>query len=670
VIVMDSDTLLGQGRGRESIPLSIIYPTDPLGPKVGGIETFMKGFIKYAPDEFDIEFVGISSDRRERPIGQWQKLRLGEREFKFYPLFFEQDENIKTFIPLSLRFTLALKRSGLDFRGRVLNFHRPEPALLFGNSTLSKVVFLHNDMRRYLDRADSGIYWKYFPGVFRWMERNIIRDSQLVYLISQATFKLYRSLYADFWGRVFLLDTYVDADIFFPGDSTKRALRQELMARIQGLSVEGEWILFVGRLQQAKAPLRLIDTFATYHKEHSASSLLIIGEGNLEQKTREQVKHYGLDECVHFLGARNQEEIAKFYRASDVLLLTSNFEGMPIVMLEALASGIPVVSTNAGEVKRVVKNDFSGEVVDDLSPQVISQALVKVLSNPSIYSKENCLASVSPYTCSQVLTPVYHQMRELYNPVRDRVTICGVDIDRVSFLEAVWRIETMIKGKTPGFVATPNVDHIMKLQRDGSFKNVYRQAALAVADGVPLLWAARFLNTPLKGRVNGTDLFEALCERSEGRGYRLFFLGGRPGAAKQAAEVLTKRHPHIQIVGTYSPPFGFEDSAEESNAIIRMIKEAAPDILFVGVGSPKQEKWMSRYMHEYNVPVSIGIGVSFELVAGMVKRAPLWMQRRGLEWLWRLAMEPARLFKRYLIDDAQFFWLVARQKYKKALEVR
>lgn len=229
--------------------------------------------------------------------------------------------------------------------------------------------------------------------------------------------------------------------------------------------------------------------------------------------------------------------------------------------------------------------------------------------------------------------------------------------------EAIGAIGVLTEQRKHAYAVTPNVDHIVKVQTDPEFAGIYRNASLVLPDGKPLLWAAKFLGTPLKEKISGSDLFPELCEVATERGHKLFFLGGRPGAALKAAEVLKNKYPNIQIVGVNSPSFGFEDDKAENARIIKMIKDAKPDILFVGLGAPKQEKWIYRHYKEFNVPMSIGIGVTFEFVSGMVKRAPLWMQKAGLEWFWRLMMEPKRLWKRYLVDDMKFFWLVLRQKY-------
>ncbi|MEO0840522.1 MAG: WecB/TagA/CpsF family glycosyltransferase [Cyanobacteria bacterium J06643_5] len=244
-----------------------------------------------------------------------------------------------------------------------------------------------------------------------------------------------------------------------------------------------------------------------------------------------------------------------------------------------------------------------------------------------------------------------------------RVNICGVKIDNYSFNDVVERItDHAMESVIPSYVVTPNAQHVLSLQRDADFRNIYEKAFLAVPDGVSLLWSAKFLKTPLNGRVNGTDLFEELSAVAERKGLKIFLLGGRPGAAEAAKRTLQARHPNLQVVGTHCPPYGFESQPEELASINSKIKAAAPDILFVGLGAPKQEKWIYQNYQDLGVPVSLGIGVSFELVADMVQRAPLWMQKWGLEWLFRLIVEPKRLWKRYVMGNPQFMWLVIKQR--------
>jgi len=247
----------------------------------------------------------------------------------------------------------------------------------------------------------------------------------------------------------------------------------------------------------------------------------------------------------------------------------------------------------------------------------------------------------------------------LYN---NSINLCGVKISSISLEETLSQVDQWVQSRTLSYIVTPNVDHLVKLRGDAEFRRIYETASLVLPDGMPVLWAAGFLGTPLKEKISGSDLFLEICSIAVERGYKLFFLGGRPSAAYGTAEALRKKHPNINIAGVRCPPLGFEKDKEENSNIVDMIKKANPDILFVGLGSPKQEKWIYAHRYEYQAPVSIGIGGSFEFVSGMVKRAPKWMQRIGLEWLWRIMMEPGRLWKRYLIDDMPFFWLVLKQK--------
>lgn len=246
--------------------------------------------------------------------------------------------------------------------------------------------------------------------------------------------------------------------------------------------------------------------------------------------------------------------------------------------------------------------------------------------------------------------------------VNDRIKILGVSIDNFTMDEAVGRVDELVRAKSPAYIVTPNVDHVMKLQRDPVFRRIYEGAAAVFADGMPLLWAAKLFGSPLKEKVSGSDLFPDICALAAEKGYKVFFLGGRPGAADKAAEVMRVRYPRLAVAGTYCPPLGFEKDEAENAKIIRLVRESGADILFVGLGAPKQEKWIYAHHRECAVPVSIGIGVTFEFAAGMVRRSPAWMQRAGLEWLWRLFMEPRRLWRRYLVDDMAFFWLLLRQK--------
>ncbi|MGS2778926.1 WecB/TagA/CpsF family glycosyltransferase [Robertmurraya sp. GLU-23] len=246
-----------------------------------------------------------------------------------------------------------------------------------------------------------------------------------------------------------------------------------------------------------------------------------------------------------------------------------------------------------------------------------------------------------------------------------KINMFGVAFDNYDFKDLQLFMDNQIAKKSPSYIVTCNVDHIMKLQSDEEFSKVYNQADLVVADGVPIIWASKLLGTPLKEKVSGSDIIPNLAEHFEDKRYKLYFLGAGPGVASKAKENLLKDYPQMQIVGTYSPTYGFEKKPDEINEIINDIKAKKPDILFVGVGAPKQEKWIYEHYQELNVPVSLGIGATIDFLAGNVRRAPVFMQKAGLEWFWRLMQEPKRLWKRYLVEDSQFLLMVLKEIFNK-----
>lgn len=244
-----------------------------------------------------------------------------------------------------------------------------------------------------------------------------------------------------------------------------------------------------------------------------------------------------------------------------------------------------------------------------------------------------------------------------------RLKFMNTEVDNLTMDEALDAIDALIKKNNNSYVVTPNVDHIVQLETNRELQDVYANAALILTDGKPLLWIAKWYGTPIKEKLSGSDLFPLLCERAAKRGYKMFFLGAAEGVAAKAAENLAKRYQGLQVVGTYSPPFGFEKNQEEMEKIISMVKEAKPDILIVGLGCPKQEKFMYHHCKELEVPISFGLGASFDFEARNIKRAPRWMANHGLEWLFRITQDPKRMARRYLVNDRKILGLAI--KYRK-----
>jgi len=239
----------------------------------------------------------------------------------------------------------------------------------------------------------------------------------------------------------------------------------------------------------------------------------------------------------------------------------------------------------------------------------------------------------------------------------NKVKILNVELDNLSQAEMLAQLKE-------GVVFTPNVDHLMRLQWDRAFWEVYQAATFKVCDSKIILYAATWLGTPLKAKLSGSDFFPAFYTyHRDNPDIRIFLLGAAPGVAKQAQANINAKVGREIIVGAHSPSFGFEQDAAECEALIDLVNRSGATVLAVGVGAPKQEMFICRYRQRLpQVKIFLAIGATIDFEAGNVKRSPKWMSEVGLEWLYRLLAEPKRLWKRYLIDNPPFLWLVLKQK--------
>jgi len=232
------------------------------------------------------------------------------------------------------------------------------------------------------------------------------------------------------------------------------------------------------------------------------------------------------------------------------------------------------------------------------------------------------------------------------------IDFSGIKVDNVTLAESVAKVEVMIHAKSPHLIVTPNPEIIVAAQNDSELKNIMNAADLRVPDGISMVVVSRILGRPLKERVSGIDLMLALIALSAQKGYKIFLLGGAPGVAKDAAKQLKNRFPSLQIVGTQDG--FFSDDSE----IIQKVKNSQPDILFVGLGGGRQEKWCNRNLNTLSVAVCMTIGGSLDVISGRKQRAPKWIQALYIEWLYRLITEPQR-WKRQLALP-KFLWLMFR----------
>jgi N-acetylglucosaminyldiphosphoundecaprenol N-acetyl-beta-D-mannosaminyltransferase len=238
--------------------------------------------------------------------------------------------------------------------------------------------------------------------------------------------------------------------------------------------------------------------------------------------------------------------------------------------------------------------------------------------------------------------------------------VLGVRVDAVQIPQAVQRIESWIAERGPArYVAVTGMHGVSIAQEEVDFRPILEGASLVVADGMPLVWLGRLRgHQHMQRRVYGPELMETFC-RETGPRYRHFFYGGAPGVADALAQAEQERH-NIQIAGTYCPPFR-QLTEEEEKEVQRRVEEARPDVLWVGLSTPKQERWMFEHRHTLKVPVMLGVGAAFDLNTGRLKQAPEWMRENGLEWLFRLCAEPRRLWQRYIWNGSKFAMAVCRE---------
>jgi N-acetylglucosaminyldiphosphoundecaprenol N-acetyl-beta-D-mannosaminyltransferase len=246
-----------------------------------------------------------------------------------------------------------------------------------------------------------------------------------------------------------------------------------------------------------------------------------------------------------------------------------------------------------------------------------------------------------------------------------RVDILGIQVSAINMDQTLEILDHWITAGVRQYVCVTGVHGVMESRRDERLQQIHNAAGLVTPDGMPLVWWTRSCGWRHARRVYGPDLLLTCCQRSITTGYRHFFYGGQEGVADLLVRRLTKRFPALAVAGTYTPPFRALTKQEDED-VVQMINAAAPDIVWVGLGTPKQEYWMADHVDRLEAPVLIGVGAAFDFHAGLKRQAPRWMQQSGLEWLFRLSSEPRRLWKRYLLNNPAFVWLALEKVWRTA----
>jgi N-acetylglucosaminyldiphosphoundecaprenol N-acetyl-beta-D-mannosaminyltransferase len=241
-----------------------------------------------------------------------------------------------------------------------------------------------------------------------------------------------------------------------------------------------------------------------------------------------------------------------------------------------------------------------------------------------------------------------------------RTNILGVGISAVDMQDAIMLSDSLIRENRKGYVCVTGVHGVIEAQSDEAFRRILNRSFMTTPDGMPLVWIGRIQGQTRMRRVYGPDYMVDMCRFSVSRGYRHFLYGGDHGIAERLATELVRRCPGLQIVGTYTPPFRPLNSNEETE-LVALVAEKKPDVFWVGLSTPKQERFMAQFLNKLDVKLMVGVGAAFDIHTGEIKDASPWVKKAGLQWLHRLAQEPHRLWRRYLVNNPKFIWNIGLQ---------
>ncbi len=392
------------------IRIRTFYQADPL-VLCPWTDTFICGLVKWAPEDLEFSLVGMTTDALARPVGRWTRCSLGLVLFDFFPVFHEPNPGGKARVPWSLQLCWhsMRHREAVINCFDVLELHRVEPLILF--PPRPKNAFFHQDMS-ILRNRNADIRWKGLPGAYFLLEDFVVPMLDSAYCVREAAVATLRGRFPKFAPNINFVPTWVDTEVFHPesqGD-TARA-RSDLRVRL-GCANETMLIVTVGRMDTQKNPQLLLSAFERVASARDNAALVFIGDGLLRAEMEAATKARGLSARVHFLGLRAPTEVASILRSADVFALSSAYEGMPMALMEALGSGLPVVTTDVGEVRKVV-SDECGLVVERQEPELFAQALQSVLERHAMLAGAPCVRAIEHYRPGTVLGPIYQNYRRL-----------------------------------------------------------------------------------------------------------------------------------------------------------------------------------------------------------------------------------------------------------------
>jgi exopolysaccharide biosynthesis WecB/TagA/CpsF family protein len=444
-------------------------------------------------------------------------------------------------------------------------------------------------------------------------------------------------------------------------------------------SAQSEFAIYAGRLSEEKG---LEELLKAWKLAGVTIPLRIVGDGPLRKRLEVERDRLGLAN-VHFDGQLDHPRVLDALKRAHFLVLPSKcYETFSMVIAEAAACGVPVIATRHGAIAEIVDDGRTGLLFGPADAGDLASKIEWAFRHPASLAELGQAARakfVSKYTAERnlpQLMAVYERAgarSSAITPLESRLAnaatrgvmgastlsrrsfaVLGVRVNALQIPDVINEMMRWIQErKRCHTIAVTGMHGIMEAQHDLAFRDTLNQADAVVPDGMPLVWLGRLRGLVLQRRVYGPELMMSFCQQAVIKGYRHFFYGGAPGQPEKLSGILRTKFPGLQVAGTHSPPF-HSLTLEEDAEIVSMINAAAPDILWVGLGTPKQESWMQEHRERLHVPVVVGVGAAFDIHAGTKAQAPVWMREHGLEWLFRLGQEPRRLWKRYLVYGSEF----------------
>lgn len=441
----------------------------------------------------------------------------------------------------------------------------------------------------------------------------------------------------------------------------------------------GEYAIYVGRLAREKGLRQLLEAWKS-----SATSvpLRIVGDGPLLEQLELDRQNLNLQN-VEFAGRLDHEPTLDAIKRARFLVLPSQcYEAFPLVIAEAYACGVPVIAANHGAMAEIVEDGRTGLLFQAGEPEDLAAKIRWACREPAALAEmgfasrakfereygaksnlrkllaiyERALATRGSPAARASLPVATSPIRAAAGPAapRPRFDVLGVRVDATQIPGMIEDMKRWIEERSGCHaIAVTGMHGVMEAQHDRKFKDMLNSADAVVPDGMPLVWLGRLRGLALPRRVYGPELMITFCKQTAKEGYRHFFYGGAPGVAARLARIFQIECAGLQVAGSYSPPFRTL-TPQEDKSIVAKINGAAPDVVWVGLGTPKQEVWMLEHRDKLKAPVVVSVGAAFDIHAGTKAQAPPWMREHGLEWLYRLAQEPNRLWRRYLVYGSEF----------------